>query len=60
LKGLLEASWSLWFEELQVLPEEDGNTLLCGPLPDQAALHGVLGKIRDLGLTLLSLRQVEG
>ena len=48
-----------WFDGLTITLEESGNTLLSGPLADQAALHGILKKVRDLGLTLLSVNSVE-
>ena len=59
LKGHLEARWVQWFEGLTITLEENGNTLLSGPLADQAALHGILKKVRDLGLTLISVNSVE-
>jgi hypothetical protein len=59
LKGHLEARWVQWFEGLTITLEDNGNTLLSGPLTDQAALHGILKKVRDLGLTLLSVNSVE-
>jgi hypothetical protein len=59
LKGHLEARWVQWFDGLTITLEENGNTLLSGPLADQAALHGILKKVRDLGLTLLSVNSVE-
>jgi hypothetical protein len=59
LKGHLEARWTEWFDGLTITLEENGNTLLSGPLADQAALHGILKKVRDLGLTLLSVNSVE-
>jgi hypothetical protein len=59
LKGHLEARWVQWFEGLTITLEENGNTLLSGRLADQAALHGILKKVRDLGLTLLSVNSVE-
>lgn len=59
LKGHLEARWGQWFDGLTITVEENGNTLLSGPLADQAALHGILKKVRDLGLTLLSVNSVE-
>ena len=59
LKGQLGPEWAEWFEGLAVTLEEDGSTLLTGPLVDQAALHGLLKKIRDLGMPLLSVCPVE-
>jgi hypothetical protein len=59
LKGHLEARWVKWFEGLTITLEENGNTLVSGPLADQAALHGILKKVRDLGLTLISVNSVE-
>jgi hypothetical protein len=56
VKGHLTADWSDWFEGLTVCQETDGETILSGPL-DQAALHGVLTKVRDLGLTLVAVNQ---
>jgi hypothetical protein len=58
LKGHLEARWSNRFEGLTITLEEDGNTLLSGPVADQAALHGLLKKVRDLGMPLVSVVQV--
>jgi len=59
LKGHLEARWVKWFDSLAIRLEEDGDTLLTGPVVDQAALHGLLKKVRDLGLPLLSVNSVE-
>ncbi len=59
LKGYLETRWVQWFDGLTITLEENGNTLLSGPLADQAALHGILKKVRDLGLTLLSVNSIE-
>jgi hypothetical protein len=59
LKGKLDERWAEWFDGLTITLEENGNTLLSGPLADQAALHGILKKVRDLGLTLLSVNSVE-
>jgi uncharacterized protein DUF6326 len=58
VKGHLGPQWTDWFEGLPVTLEEDGNTLLTGPVADQAALHGLLKKVRDLGLPLISVTQV--
>jgi hypothetical protein len=56
IKGHLGPQRMSWFEELTILLEEDGNTRLMGPVIDQAALHGILKKIRDLGMPLLSVQ----
>jgi hypothetical protein len=59
VKGHLASSWQPWFAPLQIQNEASGTTVLAGPLPDQAALYGVLLKIDRLGLTLLSLDRRE-
>jgi hypothetical protein len=59
IKGHLEERWAEWFEGMTILLEGNGDTLLCGPVADQAALHGLLKKVRDLGLPLLSVNSVE-
>ena len=59
LKGHLEARWVKWFDGLAITLDENGNTLLSGPVADQAALHGILKKVRDVGLPLLSVNSVE-
>ena len=56
VEGHLTADWSDWFEGLTVCQDKNGETVLSGPL-DQAALHGVLAKVRDLGLTLVAVNQ---
>jgi len=56
VEGHLTADWSDWFEGLTVCQDKNGETILSGPL-DQAALHGVLAKVRDLGLTLVAVNQ---
>lgn len=58
IQGYLEDRWADWFEGLTIQRVEDGTTLLSGRLPDQTALHGVLLKIRDMNLTILSVRQL--
>lgn len=58
IQGHLNVSWSEWFHGLKVTPQENGYTLIAGPIPDQAALHSVLTKILNLGLALLSVRRV--
>jgi hypothetical protein len=55
VKGHLDTFWQEWFENLSITHEKDGTTLLSGQIRDQAALYGILFKMRDLGLTLLSL-----
>jgi len=55
IQGHLDSRWAAWFEGLTIRQEEQGVTLLTGPLLDQAALHGLMRKVRDLGLTLLSI-----
>lgn len=59
LKGHLDARWANRFEGLSLSYGSDGTTVLSGPVVDQAALHGVLRKVRDLGLPLLSVMEVE-
>ncbi len=59
VEGQLNPTWSEWFEELTLTHEASGNTILTGPIADQAALHGVLIKIRDLGLILISVKRLK-
>jgi len=59
IKGRLEKRWSEWFGKLAFTYESDGTTTLSGPLPDQAALHSILLKIRDMNLPLISVTQSE-
>ncbi|MFC1964732.1 hypothetical protein ACFLWG_01845 [Chloroflexota bacterium] len=58
VKGQLDTSRSEWFEGWTITPEPDGNTLLTGPVADQSALHGVLIKIRNLNLPIVSVNCV--
>ena len=59
LKGHLDSQWTDWFGGLTITLEEDGDTLLTGPVIDQAALFGLLKKVRDLGLPLVSVGPLE-
>ena len=59
IKAHLDDKWSEWLEGLTVTQEPKGETLLCGLVTDQAALHGLLKKMRDLGLPLISVNRVE-
>jgi hypothetical protein len=59
IQGHLDSEWSDWFDGLTITLVGNGETILTGPLADQTALHGVLIKIRDLGLPLLSLTRIE-
>jgi hypothetical protein len=59
LKGHLGAAWADWFAGLTITLEDNGDTLLTGPVADQAALHGLLKQVRDLGMPLVSLNQVQ-
>jgi hypothetical protein len=59
LMGHLGRQWTDWFEGLAVTLEENGDTLLTGSVVDQAALHGLLKKVRDLGMPLLSVVRIE-
>ena len=59
IKGHLDNRWADWFEGLTITREDNGETLLTGPVVDQAALHGVLRKVRDLGMPLLSVNRVR-
>jgi hypothetical protein len=58
IAGHLGPRWSAWFDGLTVAADDDGTTVLRGPVVDQAALHGLLQKLRDVGVPLLSLTQV--
>jgi hypothetical protein len=55
IKGYLGSQWTDWFEGLTITLEENGDTLLTGQVADQAALHGLLKKVRDLGMPLISV-----
>ena len=59
LTGRLDAHWTAWFDGLTVSQEGDGTTVITGRIADQAALHGVLQRVRDLGLPLISVTRLE-
>ena len=59
IQGHLDDKWADWFEGLTITREDNGETLLTGPVVDQAALHGLLRKVRDLGMPLLSVSRVR-
>ena len=59
IEGHLHEQWADWFGGLTVTIEENGNTLLAGPVIDQAALYGLLRKVRDLGMPLISVNRVQ-
>ena len=59
IRGHLDDRWSDWFGGMTITQEEDGNTLFTGPVVDQAALYGLLRKVRDTGAALLSVNPVE-
>jgi hypothetical protein len=59
IKDHLGSQWTDWFDGLTITLEENGDTLLTGPVVDQAALHGLLKKVRDLGLTLVSVSPLK-
>jgi hypothetical protein len=59
VQGILDGRWSAWFGGLRVTSDQAGQTTIAGPVADQAALHGLLAKIRDLGLPLLEVRRLD-
>ena len=59
IKGHLDPRWSEWFGGLTIRLEDNGDSLLTGPVVDQAALHGLLRKVRDLGMQLISVTSIE-
>ena len=58
VKGVLDRRWAAWFDDLHVASDGE-ETVIAGPVADQAALHGVLTKVRDLGLVLISVRHLD-
>ena len=59
VEGMLDEHWSAWFDGMQITSEPDGVTVIAGQVTDQAALHGLLAKVRDLGLPLISVHRVD-
>ena len=59
VQGHLEDRWSAWFDGMELLVDDDGTTLIRGRVADQAALHGLIQRVRDLGLTLLSVTNTQ-
>jgi hypothetical protein len=59
LKGHLDQRWAAWFDGLTLTPEGDGTTTIAGLVIDQAALHGLLQKVRDTGLPLVSVHRID-
>jgi hypothetical protein len=59
VKAVLDGRWSGWFEGLEITGDTSGQTLIAGPVTDQAALHGLLAKVRDLGLPLISVLHTD-
>ena len=59
LRGHLDERWGAWFGDLAVTLEDNGDTCLTGPVADQAALHGLLRKVRDFGLPLISVNRIQ-
>jgi hypothetical protein len=59
LQGRLDTRWSPWLDGMDITPGPDGTTILHGPVTDQSALHGLLARLRDIGLPLLSVARIE-
>lgn len=59
VKGHLDEYWSVWFSGMALIREDNGTTTLRGPVADQAALHGLLAKVRDIGTTLISVTTTD-
>jgi hypothetical protein len=59
VRGVLDSGWSAWFDGLEVTSDQAGQTRIAGPVVDQAALHGLLAKVRDLRLPLVSVRRID-
>jgi hypothetical protein len=59
IKGRIDTHWSEWFQDFEVLPGDGGETIMVGGVKDQAALYGLIAKMRDLGLTLISVNKID-
>jgi hypothetical protein len=59
VRGVLDSTWSSWFEDMDIYSDQPGESVITGPVADQAALHGLLTKIRDLGLPLISVHEQQ-
>jgi len=59
IKGHLDRDWSDWFEGMRITLEDDGNTLISGPVMDQASLYGLLKRVHQIGLQLISINEIE-
>jgi hypothetical protein len=59
VRGHLSSRWAEWFDGLIIENQPNGEALICGPVADQAALHGLLAKVRDLNLPLISVNRIE-
>ena len=59
LKGHLDSRWAAWFDGLSLSHDSDGTTVISGPVLDQAALHGLLQRVRDVGIPLVSVAQID-
>jgi hypothetical protein len=57
VQGILKARWSDWFDDFEITHDPNGETVLTGPVADQSALYGIIGRARDLGLTLISVER---
>jgi hypothetical protein len=57
VKGKLDSRWSRWFADLKIIPQPNGHSLITGPITDQATLYGVISRMRDLGLVLISVHR---
>jgi hypothetical protein len=59
IKGRIDEHWSEWFQDFEILPSDEGETSMVGKVKDQAALYGLIAKMRDLGLKLISVNEID-